>query len=139
MLQWSIFYPIAKDPHHGVKMQQKLAFLFLLPFVIYVSGSGLFNLRNFLKLFKLFHPDDGKRGHFEFRNTSKGLFKQYDLSVIKCTVIFKKHLSGCFLIKNFWRGNLSSPKPLLRWSITKKCSWWSNFSERFFLFILIFS
>ena len=55
-------------------MQQKLAFLFLLPFVIYVSGSGLFNLPNFLKLFKLLHPDDGKRGYFEFRNTSKGLF-----------------------------------------------------------------
>ena len=73
-LQWSIYYPKAKNPHEVVKMQQKLAFLLLLPFVIYVSGSDPFNLPNFLKLFKLFDPDDGKRGHFKFRNISKGLF-----------------------------------------------------------------
>ena len=49
----------------------------------------------------------------------KDYFKQYDLSVIKCTVIFKKHLSGCFLIKNFWRADLSSPKPLLHEALQK--------------------
>ena len=35
------FYPIAKDPEHGVKVWQNFAFSFLLAFVIYLSGFDL--------------------------------------------------------------------------------------------------
>ena len=44
------FYPAAKDPEHGVKMQQNLVFLFLLPFIINLSGFDLFSLSNFSKI-----------------------------------------------------------------------------------------
>ena len=43
MLQWFIFYLIAKDPDQGVKIGQNLDFPFLLPFVIYLSGFDMFS------------------------------------------------------------------------------------------------
>ena len=49
-LQWCIFYRIAKNPDHEVKMWQNLVFLFLLPFIIYLSGFDLFRLSNFSKI-----------------------------------------------------------------------------------------
>ena len=44
-MQWYI-YPFAKDADHGVKMWQNLV-LFLLVFIIYLSGFDLFSLFNF--------------------------------------------------------------------------------------------
>ena len=46
MLQWYIFYPFVKDPDQGVKMWRNLV-LFLLAFMIYLSGFDLFSLSNF--------------------------------------------------------------------------------------------
>ena len=48
MLQWRIFYSFAKDPDHGVKMAKKN--LFLLGFILYLSGFDLFSLSNFSKI-----------------------------------------------------------------------------------------
>ena len=58
LLQCCIFYPIANDADHGVKMQENLVFLFLLPFVIHLSG---------------FDIDLIWTGHFELRNSFKEL------------------------------------------------------------------
>ena len=37
------FYPIAKDPDHGVKVRQNFAFSFLIAFFIYLSGFDSFS------------------------------------------------------------------------------------------------
>ena len=38
--------PFAKDPDHGIKMRPDLV-LFLLAFIVYLSGFDLFSLSNF--------------------------------------------------------------------------------------------
>ena len=48
--KWCIFWLTAKDSDHEVKMRQNLVFLFLLPFVIYLTGFDLFSLSNFSKI-----------------------------------------------------------------------------------------
>ena len=40
-MQWCMFYPVAKDPDHEVKMGQNLVFSILLPFVMHLSGFDL--------------------------------------------------------------------------------------------------
>ena len=49
LLQCCILYPIAKDLDHRVKMRHIEVFLFLLPFIIYLSEFDLISLCNFSK------------------------------------------------------------------------------------------
>ena len=66
------------------------------------------------------------------------------ISVIKCSNVFKEHLSVTVSVSNqeFARVQQSSLKFIssyFKWDITRKCLWWSNFSEKYCLFIYIFS
>ena len=65
-------------------------------------------------------------GQSELRTSLKELYRIHSITfvLLKGTIIFKRHLSGAAsvgevsVINNFRE---------LWWSITRKCSWWSNF------------
>ena len=87
MQEWFIFYPIAKDPDHGVKIRQNLDFSFLLAFLIYLSGY----LFSFSKI-----PVTKSSGILSLGNPYKNYIKYYNLSVIGRSTIRKEHLYGNF-------------------------------------------
>ena len=90
-LQQCFFYPLAKDPNHGVEIRQNLFLLFLLPLIIYLNGFNLFSLFNFSKIPLIDSLDIQSLG-----TSLKNHIKQFNLSVIKRTAIIKEHLYGCF-------------------------------------------
>ena len=69
------FYPIAKDPDHGVKVRQNFAFSFLIAFFIYLSGFDSFS---FSKI-----PMTDSLDNFSLGTPQKNYIKQYNRSVIK--------------------------------------------------------
>ena len=99
MWQWCILYLTAMDPDQGVKIGQNLVFLFLLPFVIYLSGFDLFHLSNFW--WTVWTLSLGSPWNY---------IKWYNLSVIKRATIFKDYFCGCFY-NGLWSRILeNSPK-----------------------------
>ena len=100
-------------------MRQNLVFLFLIPFIIYLSGFDLFSLSNFPKiLLDIFNILDSL--------VILSYIKWYNLCVIKCTAIFMKHIYCCFVSEGL---RLSCSKFLPQWSITKQISRWSIFKK----------
>ena len=111
MLQWCFIYPITMDANDRVKMRQYL-FLFLIPFIIYLSGFDLFSLSNFSKILLMDSLDILSLG-----TSSENYIRWYNFCVIKCTTICKEHLYGSFCK---WRSGIKLSKVFVTIKYCKK-------------------
>ena len=112
MLQWWIFYRIAKDPDHWVKIGQDLVFSFLLPFVIYLSGFDLFN---FSKI-----PMMNSLDILSWGTPLRNYIKWYDFSVIKRAAFSRNISMVASVSKRLWSRILKSPPKLSKTLATMK-------------------